>query len=76
MTISVEIMNGQLIDYAEENSTRELLAGAASSSETATEVPIVAMDLLIPTDADLAHSKRDTWARMSEIADRIWRRFV
>jgi len=71
-----EIMNGQLIDFAEANSTRELLAGAASSSETATEVPIVAMDLLIPTDADLVPSKRDTWARMSGIADRIWRRFV
>ena len=71
-----EIMNGQLIDFAEANSTRELLAGAASSGETATEVPIVAMDLLIPTDADLAPSKRDTWARMSGIADRIWRRFV
>jgi hypothetical protein len=67
-----EILNGQLIDFAEANSARELRADA----EMATEVPIVAIDLLIPTDADLAHSKLDTWTRLSALANRLWRRIV
>jgi hypothetical protein len=71
-----DIRDGELIDFAEVNSAKELMVDVGSSGETRTEPPIAVTDFLVPTDADIAGSKLRSWVGLITLADGLWRRFV